>query len=92
MKANPSVFAEQPNSVVVFEKAPPFKVVGVIEEGMRTVHPEFTAENYVYVSDWDANLVRVYDALTLEKVAEIDGITTPTGIFNTSRRSEPLGH
>jgi hypothetical protein len=36
--------------------------------------------------------VRIYDAHTLEKTAEVEGITTLTGIFNTSRRSEPLGH
>ena len=38
------------------------------------------------------NVVRVYDAESLEKVAEITDVTTPTGIFNTSRRSETLGH
>lgn len=87
------MFAEQPNTIVVFEKAPPFKVVGLITEGQRTLHPEFTQDGaYVYVADWDGNLIRVYDAHTLEKVAEIEGITTPTGIFNTHRRSETLGH
>lgn len=88
-----AVFGDPPNSIVVFEPAPPFEVVGVIEEGVRTVHPEFTADGrFSYVSDWDGNVVRVYDATTLEKVAEIDGIETPTGIFNTSRRHETLGH
>ena len=47
---------------------------------------------YVYIADWDGNVVRVYDARTLEKVAEITGIDSPTGIFNTSRRYETLGH
>jgi hypothetical protein len=37
-------------------------------------------------------VVRVYDGLTFEKVAEIGGVTTPTGIFNTERRLETLGH
>lgn len=88
-----SVFAEQPNVVTVFEKEPPFEVVGVIEEGLRTLHPEFTDDGaFVYVSDWDENVVRVYDAVTLEKVAEIPDIVTPTGIFNVARRLETLGH
>ncbi len=88
-----SVFAKQPDTITVFEKTPPFKVVKIIKEGKRTLHPEFTADGkFVYVADWDANLVRVYDAVTLEKVAEVSGITTPTGIFNTIRRAEPLGH
>lgn len=88
-----AVFGDPPNSIVVFERTPPFAVVGVIEEGVRTVHPEFTADgSLVYVSDWDGDVVRVYDARTLEKVAEVTGIETPTGIFNTSRRHETLGH
>ena len=88
-----SVFAEQPHVITVFEMTPPFNVVGTIEDGIRTVHPEFTADgNFVYVSDWDGNVVRVYDAHTLELVVEIPDITTPTGIFNTHRRSETLGH
>jgi hypothetical protein len=36
--------------------------------------------------------VRIYNAETFEKVAEVGGVTTPTGIFNTSRRHETLGH
>ena len=88
-----SVFAKQPNRIIVFEKESPFNVVGTIEEGKRTLHPEFTMDGkFVYVADWDGNVVRVYDAATLEKVTEIDGITTPTGIFNSHRRSETLGH
>ena len=88
-----SVFAKEPNSITIFEKAPPFKVVKVITEGKRTLHPEFTNDGkFVYIADWDANMVRVYDAQTLAKVTEISGITTPTGIFNTIRRAEPLGH
>jgi DNA-binding beta-propeller fold protein YncE/cytochrome c553 len=88
-----SVFAEQPNAITVFEKTPPFKVVKVITDGKRTLHPEFTSDGkFVYVADWDGNVVRVYDASSLELVKEIDGITTPTGVFNTVRRAEPLGH
>jgi nitrite reductase (NO-forming)/hydroxylamine reductase len=88
-----AVFAEQPHAITVFEKAPPFELVGVIEDGERTLHPEFTDDGgHVYVSDWDANVVRVYDAVTLELVAEIPDVVTPTGIFNVSRRLETLGH
>lgn len=88
-----SVFAKQPNAITVFEKQSPFKLVKIIEDGKRTLHPEFTADGrFVYIADWDGNVVRVYDAQTLERVAEIEDIVTPTGIFSTSRRSEPLGH
>lgn len=88
-----AMFAEQPHQIVVFEKTPPFKIVKVIDEGLRTLHPEFTADGkWVYISDWDGNIVRVYDAYNLNKVAEIEGIETPTGIFNSSRRFETLGH
>ncbi len=88
-----AMFAEEPYKITVFSKILPFEIVTVIEEGVRTLHPEFTADgNYVYISDWDGNVVRVYDAVTTEKVAEIDDITTPTGIFNSSRRYESLGH
>jgi nitrite reductase (NO-forming)/hydroxylamine reductase len=88
-----AVFAEEPHHISVFEKAPPFGVVGTISDGVRTLHPEFTADGaYVYISDWDGHIVRVYDAVTLELVAEIEGIDNPTGIFNTERRLETLGH
>jgi nitrite reductase (NO-forming)/hydroxylamine reductase len=87
-----TMFAEQPNRIYIVDKRT-FEVVHVIEEGIQTLHPEFTADGqYVYVSDWQGNVVRVYDALTFEKVAEIGGVTTPTGIFNTERRTETLGH
>jgi nitrite reductase (NO-forming)/hydroxylamine reductase len=87
-----SVFAPQPNRIYIVDEKT-FQLVHVIEEGVQTLHPEFTADGkYVYVADWQGNVVRVYDALTFEKVAEIEGITTPTGIFNTSRRLETLGH
>ncbi len=88
-----AVFAEEPHVITVFEKAPPFDAVGEIKDGIRTLHPEFTADGaFVYISDWDGNMVRVYDAETLELVTEIDSVTTPTGIFNTDRRHETLGH
>ena len=77
----------------MFEKEAPFEVVTVIEEGMMTLHPEFIADGkYTYISDWTGNVVRVYDAETFEKVAEIEDLVTPTNIFNTSRRHESLGH
>jgi nitrite reductase (NO-forming)/hydroxylamine reductase len=88
-----AVFAEEPHKITVFEKTPPFNVVGTIDDGLRTLHPEFTADGaFVYISDWDGNVVRIYDAATLELVSEIDGVVTPTGIFNTDRRHETLGH
>ncbi|MBU1865502.1 MAG: c-type cytochrome [Actinobacteria bacterium] len=88
-----AVFAEEPHTITVFDKAPPFQLIGEITDGVRTLHPEFTADGKaVYVSDWDGHVVRVYDAVTLELIAEIDGIDNPTGIFNTSRRLETLGH
>lgn len=88
-----ALFGNPSNTIPVFEKEAPFELVGVIEEGVMTLHPEFTADGkIVYISDWQGNVVRVYDAFTLEKVAEIEGIVTPTGIFNTSRRLETLGH
>jgi len=87
-----TMFATQPNRIYVIDKRT-FEVVHVIEEGIQTLHPELTADGqFVYISDWQGNVVRVYDALTFEKVAEVGGITTPTGIFNSERRSETLGH
>lgn len=88
-----AVFAEEPHAITVLEKAPPFDVVGVIGDGLRTLHPEFTDDGaFVYISDWDGNVVRVYDATTLALVAEIHDVITPTGIFNVARRLETLGH
>jgi mono/diheme cytochrome c family protein len=88
-----SMFAKPANHIYVFDKNPPFTVVKVIEEGTQPLHPEFTADGrFVYVADWQDNLVRVYSATTFEKVAEISGIEAPSGIFNSSRGSEPLGH
>jgi nitrite reductase (NO-forming)/hydroxylamine reductase len=88
-----AMFGDPANTITVFEKEKPFKVVKDIQEGSMTLHPEFTADGkYAYVSDWNENVVRVYDAESLEKVAEIPDIVTPTGIFNTERRLEMLGH
>jgi nitrite reductase (NO-forming)/hydroxylamine reductase len=87
-----TVFGTPANRTYIIGKET-FELVKVIEEGVQTVHPEFTADGrYVYIADWQGNVVRVYDAETFEKVAEVGGVTTPTGIFNTSRRSELLGH
>jgi nitrite reductase (NO-forming)/hydroxylamine reductase len=87
-----TMFGDPPNRIYIFDAAT-FEVVKVIDEGVQTLHPEFTADGkFVYISDWQGNVVRVYDALTFEKVAEVGGVTTPTGIFNTSRRGETLGH
>jgi nitrite reductase (NO-forming)/hydroxylamine reductase len=87
-----TMFGDPPNRIYVFDKST-FEVVKIIDEGVQTLHPEFTADGkLVYVADWQGNVVRVYDAKTFEKVAEVGGVTTPTGIFNTSRRAETLGH
>jgi nitrite reductase (NO-forming)/hydroxylamine reductase len=87
-----TMFGDPPNRIYVFDAAT-FEVVKVIDEGVQTLHPEFTNDaRFVYVSDWQGNVVRVYDAETFEKVAEVAGVNTPTGIFNTSRRGETLGH
>lgn len=87
-----TMFAVQPNRIYVIDKET-FEVVHVIEEGVQTLHPELTSDgNFVYVSDWQGGVVRVYDAHTFEKVAEVGGVVTPTGIFNTERRTETLGH
>ncbi len=87
-----TLFGSPANRIYVFDKAT-FQVVQVIEEGVQTLHPEFTNDGqYVYVADWQGNVVRVYDAETFEKMAEVGGVTTPTGIFNTARRGETLGH
>lgn len=85
---------EAPNTIYAVEKDPPFNVHEIkIEGGQKCLHPEPTADGkYVYISDWTGNKVYVYDAHTLKKVKEFKGIETPTGIFNSSRRYETLGH
>ncbi len=88
-----ALFGDPSNTITVFEKEAPFEIVGVIDDGVMTLHPEFTDDGeFVYISDWTGNTVRVYDAETLELVAELTDIPAPTGIFNTVRRHEPLGH
>ena len=88
-----SMFAEPANHIYVFDKNPPFKLVKVIEEGTQPLHPEFSNDGKsVYVADWQENKVRVYNAITFDKIAEIPGIETPTGIFNSHRRTETMGH
>lgn len=87
-----TVFSEKPNEIYVIDKET-FEVVHVIADGEQVVHPELTADgDYVYISDWLGDVVRIYDAYTFELVAEVGGVTTPTGIFNTERRYEMLGH
>jgi DNA-binding beta-propeller fold protein YncE len=87
-----TLFGDPPNHIYVFD-AETFEVIKVIDDGLQTLHPEFTNDGkYVYVSDWQGNRVRVYDAESFALVTEAGGLTTPTGIFNTSRRGETLGH
>lgn len=87
-----TMFARNPNRIYILDKET-FEVVHVIDEGTQTLHPEFSADgSAVYISDWQENVVRVYDGMTFEKIAEIDGVETPTGIFNSERRLETLGH
>lgn len=87
-----TMFADPANHIYVIDRET-FEVVEVIEDGVQPLHPEFTQDGkFVYVADWQGNVVRVYDGETFEKVAEMGGVTTPTGIFNSSRRSETLGH
>jgi nitrite reductase (NO-forming)/hydroxylamine reductase len=88
-----ALFGSPSNTTTVFKKNRPFEVIGVIQEGTMTLHPEITSDgNCAYISDWKEDVVRVYNAETLEKVAEIQDIITPTGIFNADRRHELLGH
>jgi nitrite reductase (NO-forming)/hydroxylamine reductase len=88
-----AMFGKPANTITVLQKEKPFEVVKNVQEGEMTLHPEFTNDGrFVYISDWNGNVVRVYDAESLEKTTEISGIVTPTGIFNTSRRHETLGH
>ena len=87
-----TMFAASPNQIYVIDKAT-FTVTHVITDGLMTLHPELTDDGqFVYISDWLGEVVRVYNAHTFALVAELSGVTTPTGIFNTSRRYETLGH
>lgn len=85
---------DAPHTIYAVEKEPPFDVHVLEVEGCeRCLHPEPTADGkFVYISDWTGNKVFVYDAETLEKVTEFEDIITPTGIFNSVRRFETLGH
>ncbi len=88
-----STYEPKTNEITVHEKAPPFKVVKRINDGTLTLHPEPDADgDYVFVSDWKENVVRVYDDESLEKVKTIEGLKTPTGIFSVSRIKETEGH
>jgi len=90
-----ALFSEKkPNVFYAFEKEPPFKVQEiVVEGGKKVLHPEPTADGkFIYLSDWDANKVYVYDVKTFKLVKEFADITTPTGIFNSSRWKRTEGH
>lgn len=87
-----TMFAQPSNQIYVIDKET-FTVTHVITDGLQTLHPELTNDGrFVYISDWQGEMLRVYNAHTFALVAEISGLTTPTGIFNTSRRYETLGH
>ncbi len=80
------------NNIYVISKQT-MTVTHIINDGIQTLHPELTDDGqFVYISDWQGNVVRVYNAQTFALVAELTGVVTPTGIFNTSRRYEMLGH
>jgi outer membrane protein assembly factor BamB len=65
-----TLFGDPPNCIYVFDPET-FEVVQVVEDGVQTLHPQFTNDGkFVYVSDWQGNAVRVYDAATFELVAE----------------------
>ena len=87
-----TMFGAVANRIYVIDKAG-FTVVHVIEEGQQPLHPELTdAGRFVYIADWQDEVIRVYDAATFARVAVLEGLVTPTGIFNTARRGEKLGH
>ncbi len=87
-----TMFAANPNQIYVIDKTD-YSVAHIITDGVQTLHPELTNDGrFVYISDWLGEVVRVYDAHTFALVAELGDVITPTGIFNTSRRHEKLGH
>ena len=94
------MFADPPHEITVFDgQSPDFPVLARITDGTRTLHPEFTKDaSFVYVADWDENVVRVYDAhydsqsASFPLVTTIQDIMAPTGIFSVQRRHETLGH
>ena len=65
------------------------------EEGKAAVHIEFNADgSEVWVSVWNrkdsknpTGEIAVYDAKTLKEKARIKGLTTPTGKFNVTNRT-----
>jgi DNA-binding beta-propeller fold protein YncE len=78
------------DNILVFDRET-LSVVATLQPGRRAIHPEFTPDGkFVYVGCWNDNKVIVYDALTLEKVAEF-AATTPTGIFSAGVRQEEPG-
>ena len=94
---------DSPNTFFAIEKDPPFTMHPIEVEGaVRVLHPEPSADGkYVYVSDWPppekqeeygTGKVYVFDANTFELVTVFEDVVTPTGIFNSSRRYETLGH
>lgn len=99
-----SIFSQTaPNTFYAIEKDPPFTLHEiVIEDAVRLLHPEVSADGkYVYVSDWPppeaqeeygTGKVYVIDAETFEVVTVFEDVVTPTGIFNSNRRYETLGH
>ncbi len=86
--------SDAPNTFHAIEKDAPFTVHDiVIEDAIKLVHPEPTIDgNFIYISDWGGDKVYVVDAYTFEVVTVFDDVVTPTGIFNSARRYELLGH
>lgn len=65
----------------------------ILVKGMPA--PQYFADNCSgrhFIPDWQDNVVRVYDARTFAKLAEIGGLAAPSGIFSSERRAETLGH
>ena len=88
-----SLYDPKPEEITVHKKSKPFEVVKRITDGVQTLHPEPDADgDYVFVSDWKDEVVRVYDDESLELVETLEDVTTPTGIFSVSRRHETEGH
>jgi len=87
-----ALFSPTPNEIYVINKET-LTVTHVITGGTQLLHPELTDDgDFVYISDWAGGTVRIYNARTFALVRVETAVTTPTGIFNTSRRYETLGH
>lgn len=83
-------FGDYWDDVVVFDKDA-FEIVATLQPGKRSIHPEFTKDGeYVYIACWNDNKVVVYDANSLELIAEIQA-EAPSGIFNAGVRQEEPG-